>query len=398
MPWQEVATVTLREQFIAAALTGDQPMSVVCRQFQISRKTGYKWLARYRAEGVSGLQDRSRRPHQSPERTAATVEQQVLLVRDRHPAWGARKIAAVLARQGVDVPAVSTITAILDRHGRLDPQERAKHRAYQRFMAPHPNALWQLDFKGWRALSSGQGSCHPLSVLDDHSRWLVGLVACDNQQESTVRRALIRLFEETGMPERLLADNGPPWGTGHPNSLTELEVWLLRLGITVTHGRPRHPQTQGKVERLHRTLGLEVGDWWNTADLAGCQGRFDTWRTLYNQERPHEALGMAVPASRYVPSARPYPQRLPPIDYGPGTTVRTIQANGWLHFQGQRYRISRALRGQPVALRPTSTDGVLSVVYCQHQVAQLDLRADTPEVLIRVRKVEEGVTHVPEHL
>ena len=194
MPWQEVATVTLREQFVAAVRSGEVSMAAVCRQFQISRKTGYKWLARYHAEGTGGLQNRSRRPHRSPERTTAAVEQQVLRVRDRHPAWGARKIAAVLERQGLVVPAVSTITAILARHGRLDPQESYKHRAYQRFMAPHPNAMWQLDFKGWRALPAGQGSCHPLSVLDDHSRWLAGLVACGNQQETTVRTALITRF------------------------------------------------------------------------------------------------------------------------------------------------------------------------------------------------------------
>lgn len=388
MPWQEVATVTLREQFVEAALEEDVTMAALCRQFQISRKTGYKWLGRYQAVGASGLQDRSRRPHRSPQQTPAEVEQQVLLERDRHPAWGARKLATVLERRGMAIPALSTITAILERHGRLDPLEASKHRPYQRFEATRPNELWQLDFKGWRALPAGAGRCHPLSVLDDHSRWLVGLVACGNQQEVTVRSVLIRLFQETGMPERVLTDNGQPWGTGQPNSLTSLEVWLLRLGITVSHGRAWHPQTQGKVERLHRTLAAEVGDWWSEPDLACCQARFDAWRTVYNLQRPHDALGLAVPESRYAPSVRCYPERLPTIDYGPGATVRTVQANGWLHYQGQRSRLSRALRGQRVALRPTITDGVLAIVYCQHQVAQLDLRAGAPAVLIRIRKVE----------
>lgn len=388
MPWQEVETVTLRDAFVAAALEEDANVAALCRQYQISRKTGYKWINRVEAEGQAGLQDRSRRPHRSPGKTPAAVEQQVLAIRDQHPKWGARKLAAVLTRGGGPVPAVSTITAILDRHGRLDPEASRKHRPYQRFEASQPNALWQVDFKGWRSLATEASRCHPLSVLDDHSRWLVGLVACGNQQEGTVRTALIRLFRETGMPERMLADNGQPWGNAQPNSLTSLEVWLLRLGITVTHGRPRHPQTQGKVERMHRSLGLEVGDWWTEPDLASCQVRFDSWRRLYNQERPHEALEMAVPASRYVPSPRLYPEQLPPIDYGPGATVRKVQAGGWMHYRGAGYRVSQALRGQPVALRPTEQDGVLSVVYGQYQVGLLNLDDPQPRVQIQIRKVE----------
>lgn len=236
-------------------------------------------------------------------------------------------------------------------------------------------------------MSTGSGDCHPLSVLDDHSRWLVGLVACGNQQTQTVQRALTRLFREVGLPARILTDNGPPWGSRHPNSLTRLEVWLLRLGITVGHGRPWHPQTQGKVERFHRTLRTELGSTWPAADLPTCQRCFDVWRSVYNHERPHEALGMAVPASRYVPSPRPYPEQLHPFEYGPAAVTRIVQANGWLHYLGGRYRISHALRGERVAVRESDTDGVLQIVFGSHQVAILDLRSGARDATIRIRKV-----------
>lgn len=388
MPWQEVQTMELREQFVRRASEEGVSMTAVCAEFQISRKTGYKWFGRYQAQGPAGLLDHSRRPQRTPTRTPAVVEQQVLLERDRHPAWGARKLAHVLARRGLaDVPSISTITAILTRHGRIDPVEAVKHRAYQRFEAVAPNALWQLDFKGYRPLSTGTGSCHPLSVLDDHSRWVVGLVACGNQQTATVQQALIGLFREVGLPQRILTDNGPPWGSRHPNSLTRLEVWLLRLGITIGHGRPWHPQTQGKVERFHRTLSTELGLTWPAADLVTCQARFDAWRSVYNHERPHEALGMAVPASRYRPSPRPYPEQLNAFEYGPGAITRIVQANGWLHYLGGQYRLSHALHGERVALRPSAADGVLQVLLGCHQVAILDLRHGAMDAIIRIRKV-----------
>src|SRR5690606_27815857 len=185
------------------------------------------------------------------------------------------------------------------------------------------------------------------------SRYLLGLVACCDQQHITVQTQLIRVFERFGLPRRILSDNGSPWGTTGNGGINTLEVWLLQLGVELSHGRAYHPQTQGKVERFHRTLKADVITGARYPDLLQCQHAFDRWRVLYNTERPHEALGLAVPSSRYQPSPRAYPARLPEIVYAPDEEVRIIQQDGRLAYRGKKYRVSRGLRGRRVALRPT---------------------------------------------
>jgi len=300
------------------------------------------------------------------------MEARVLAVRAEHPAWGGRKLRRRLHDLGEKgVPAASTCTAILRRHGCLDPAETPKHTAWQRFEHPAPNDLWQMDFKGEVALADGL--CHPLMILDDHSRFALGLVACPDEQASTVQAALTAIFRRYGLPWRLLSDNGPPWGTPL-GPLTILTVWLVRLGIAVSHGRVRHPQTQGKTERYGRTLGAEVLTRTDLRDLAQAQAAFDRWRDVYNLERPHEALELTTPASRYQVSPRPFPEVLPPLVYEPGDAVRLVQASGTVDFQGRTWFVSEALRGQPVAVRPTITDGVVEVYFGHQRVRLLDLR------------------------
>lgn len=378
MPWQEQSTMSLRYEFVRLAGREGANVQELCRRFGISRQTGYKWLRRYRQDGPAGLADRPRRPHRAPGQTAPAVEAQVVALRDRHPAWGGRKLRARLLAQGLaDAPSASTITVILRRHGRLDPAEAARHAAWQRFEHPAPNDLWQMDFKGHIPLAAGR--CHPLTVLDDHSRFALGVVACPDERDATVRAALTALFRRYGLPWRILTDNGPPWGTPHPaQALTALSVWLLRLGVAVSHGRPHHPQTQGKAERFHRTLAAELLHPYRYADLAACQRAFDAWRHVYNLERPHQALGLAVPASRYQPSPRPFPEVLPPVEYGPDDIVRIVHRSGQVLYRNRAHFVSQALRGQRVALRPTQVDGVLAVYFCQHRMGELDLRPATP--------------------
>lgn len=379
MPWQEQSIMSLKQEFVTLA---DQPavnMRTLCQRFGISRQTGYKWVRRYRQEGLAGLTERSRRPRTSPGQTSRDLEDAVLALRAAHPTWGGRKLRARLQALGHDpVPAASTITAILARHGWLDPAETPKHTAWQRFAHAAPNDLWQVDFKGHFPLADGR--CHPLSVLDDHARFLLGLTACADEQDATVRAQLTQVFRHYGLPWRILTDNGPPWGNPHPTQrLTALSIWLIRLGIAVSHGRPLHPQTQGKVERFHRTLTTEqLLRPYAYRDLAACQAAFDAWRDSYNLERPHEALALAPPASRYQPSPRPFPETLPPIAYGPDDVVRQVHGSGQLSYRGRWYFVSQALRGQPVALRPTVTDGVLAVYYCQHRLGDLNLRQAAP--------------------
>jgi transposase InsO family protein len=371
MPWREVSIMSARCEFIVLAQSEGANVRALCRRFGIAAKTGYKWLARYAGEGVAGLADRSRRPHHSPGRVTAEMEAAVLAIRDVHPAWGGRKIAARLTV--TPVPSASTITAILRRHGRIDPEESQKHRPTQRFEAPAPNVLWQMDFKGHFPLR--QGHCHPLTVLDDHSRFAIGLQACGNEQMGTVQSRLASIFGRYGLPERILTDNGPPWGGSGVSDYMPLGLWLMRLGIRLIHGRPRHPQTQGKDERFHRTLKAELLRGHQLHDLAHCQREFDRWRDVYNLERPHQALKMATPASRYQPSRRSLPSVLPPIEYRPEDVVRKVSSHGEISFQGRSFRISKAFRAQPLALRPTSQDGVLDVFFCHQHLGIISLRA-----------------------
>jgi transposase InsO family protein len=371
MPWSEVSRMGLREEFVTLASVEGANVAGLCRRFAISRKTAYKWLGR--AAAGEGFADRSRCPLESPSRTAASIEAAVLELRALHPTWGGRKIRKRLVDLGGRmVPAASTISGILRRHGLIDPDEAGKHTAFQRFEHARPNALWQMDFKGHFAC--GAGRCHPLTVLDDHSRFSICLAACDNERTETVRQQLTARFQCYGLPERINVDNGSPWGEGPGYHFTPLTVWLARLGIQVSHSRPYHPQTNGKDERFHRTLKADVIQGRLFNDLGQCQMAFDRWRTIYNTERPHEAIGMAVPASRYQISPHPFPATLPEPQYRPDDIVRKAQQGGDTHFKGRVVKLPSAFAGQRIAFRPTQTDGLWDVVFAAHHVTQVDLR------------------------
>lgn len=373
MPWKEFTTMSLRFEFVKLAMSPNANISGLCRRFNISRKTGYKWIKRFSKEGFVGLADRSRKPRNSPNATCAALQEAILRLRKRHPAWGGRKIRKRLERIGWQaIPAASTITDILKRNGYLNSTESHKHKAWTRFEAPAPNVLWQMDFKGHFA--ADQGRCHPLTVLDDHSRFALGLQACGNEKARTVQQRLAHIFRRYGLPDQMLMDNGSPWGSDAQHNFTQLTVWLIRQGIRVIHSRPYHPQTLGKDERFHRTFKAEIGQYCIGLNLAQCQRRFDGWRHIYNLQRPHESLQMAVPADRYQPSKRQYKEPLPPIVYGPDDKVRKVQQEGWISFQGKEYHVPKAFYRERVALRPTNTDGLYDVYYCNQKIAQLDVK------------------------
>jgi transposase InsO family protein len=375
MPWLEVNTMTLRREFVMLAQQEDPNISGLCKFFGISRKTGYKWLNRFDEYGDAGLNNRSRRPLSSPFKSPESIEDVIVALRGLHPAWGGRKIKSRLEELGhPDVPAASTITGILRRRGLINPEESAKHTAFISFEHPYPNALWQMDFKGHFAMR--QGRCHPLTVLDDHSRFNVTLKACADERTGTVQAALVSTFRRYGLPDRMTMDNGSPWGSDQFHELTPLTAWLIRLGIGVSHSRPYHPQTQGKDERFHRTLNVEAIIGRQFDDLAHCQRRFDEFRDCYNLERPHESLGMQTPVTRYQVSQRPYPEILPNIEYGPDDHVRKVQAQGEISFKGKEFRVSKALQGYPVALRPTNNDGKYSIFFCNQRLKEIDLADD----------------------
>lgn len=374
MPWKVDSPMSLRREFVQLASAEDANVSLLARRFKISRKTAYKWLRRADADEGEPLAERSRRPHHSPGRTSETMEQLVIALRQKHPAWGARKLKRRLEDlDHQDVPARSTVNDILHRHGMIDPAESLKHAPLRRFERQSPNELWQMDFKG--AVTTPAGAFHPLTVLDDFSRYNILLKVCENQQNLAVREALTGAMRLYGMPSCVLADNGPPWGSyGAEEYWTSFGAWLIRRGVSLIHGRPLHPQTQGKEERFHLTLEVEVLRTMPMRDGDHCQQQFDKFRAVYNHERPHEALALNVPASRYSPSKRSFPENLPPIEYGPDDQVRRVCESGRISLNGKPYKVGTAFVGEPVAVRPTAVDGKMEVFYCHQRVAEINLR------------------------
>ncbi|BEU22757.1 IS481 family transposase [Paraburkholderia sp. 22B1P] len=379
MPWDVKDTMNRREDFVCEAATQAVPFSELCRKFKITRQTGYKWLARHKSEGSKGLADRSRRPLHSPTRSPEHIEALVLDLRREH-GWGGRKIARRLRDLGqMEVPAPATITEILRRHGLIDEQASRQRQHWQRFEHEHPNSLWQMDFKGdFPTLESGR--CAPLTVIDDHSRYNIVLSACARTTTGIVQAELERAFRCYGLPSRINTDNGAPWGSpSAPGQLTELAVWLIRLGIQVSYSRPYHPQTNGKDERFHRSLKAEVLERHTFTTHAHVQQVLDRWRQVYNTERPHEALGMAVPVTRYACSLRRMPERLPEPEYGCGDEVLQVNASGVVRVRGEKVKLSIALKGLQVAARPSEEDdGVIEIWFAHQRVAKLDLKTVKP--------------------
>lgn len=371
MPFLERSLMSHREEFCRLAAS-DVGMAALCGRFGISRTAGYKWLGRFRAEGAGGLSDRSRRPRTSPSRTDAETEARILAVRRAHPAWGGRKIRRILEMDGAPVvPSASTVTEVLRRHGLLDGPRAGEPRAWLRFEQAAPNDLWQMDFKGHVAMA--QGRLHPLTVLDDHSRYALVLAACADERTGTVQAQLTTAFRRYGLPWRMLADNGGPWGSGGGEP-TRLAVWLMDLDVRLVHGRPHHPQTQGKEERFHRTLKAELLGNRCFRDIAEAERVLRDWREVYNVRRPHEAIGLATPASRYRPSLRAMPETIAPPDYEPQAQVRTVGRSNEISFQGRRLRCPQAFVGRRLALRATETDGVFDLCYRHQVLSQVDLR------------------------
>jgi transposase InsO family protein len=375
MGWSEVSIMSGRREFVSLAKQEGANVRELCRRYGISPTTAYKWIERA-ADPEETYEDRSRRPQVSPNETRTTMVAEILAVRDEHPVWNARKIRRVLQRrQEKGVPAASTIGAILKRNGRITEAASEAAQKWHRFERDRPNELSQIDFKGF--FETGQGRCYPLTMLDDHSRFMQILQACRNEQTETVRTHLIDSFRRFGLPDQINGDNGNPWGNASGDRHTTLTVWLMRMGIRVTHSRPRHPQTNGKDERFHRTLKAEVlgSRWFATAEV---QRELDRWREIYNNERPHEALGLEVPASRYQVSKRPYPAALPPIVYDSGDVVRKVMSRGGIRFHGHEYYVGKAFIGAPVALRPTDEDGLWNVFFCHQPITTVDRRKLAP--------------------
>ena len=374
MSWKVSGVMDERKEFVILANQDGANRRELCRRFGISAPVGYKWLDRYGGNDAD-LMDLSRRPHHSPLRTKQDMERAVLAVRDVHPAWGARKIHRCLERDGLSPPALSTIHTILQRHGRITKPGRGPQE-YIRFEHPHPNAVWQMDFKGHFPMTGG-GSCHPLTVVDDHSRYAVCLKACANERAVTVKDCLRETFGRYGLPDAMLVDNGSPWGGGPGYRWTRLGVWLLKLGVDVIHSKPYHPQTRGKNERFHRTLKAEVLTTRRFADLESLQQAFDAWRMLYNLERPHQGIDMQVPADRYQPSPRSMPTKLPEVEYDENEETRRVgTTKSYISFKGKLWKVPKAFMGQRVAIRPQNDQVAHGIYFGARKIATINLNED----------------------
>jgi transposase InsO family protein len=372
MPWKTVTAMSLRQELVVLAQTNEISFSHLCDRYGISRKTGYKWLSRYQQEGLTGLANRSRRPHHIARHIEPEMEEAIVALRRHHPTWGSRKIRRkLLDAQAHSIPSCSTITAVLHRNNLINPETPAGRRDWRCFEHTFPNALWQMDFKA--PVKAIEGIWHPLTVLDDYSRFSLCLNALHNQHSTSVYSSLSSVFCRYGLPDSLLVDNGSPWGSDATHPWTPLTVWMTHLGIKVIHSRPYHPQTLGKEERFHRTLKrdlLSSCQWQNKEHL---QKALDAWRHEYNFERPHDSLGLEVPASRYKPSLRPFPKELPSIEYPQYAHVRKVQQGGEFSFKGREFRVSKAFVGNPIGIIPTSTDGVFKVLFSQQHIANINL-------------------------
>lgn len=374
MPWKETHVDDQRVLFIAEWLREEWSMSALCREFGISRVTGYLWVDRYKSEGSPGLQDRNRAPHTHPNQVPEAMEQRLLRLRQEHPTWGGAKLKAWLElNEPLDDsqrwPAVSTIGALLERHGLISRRrKRCKTPAYTQPLAhcTESNSVWSVDFKGWFRTGDGL-SCHPLTISDNHTRYLLRAQALRQTDYRAVKPLMAAAFREFGLPEAIRSDNGPPFASTGLCGLSALSIWWLKLGISPERITPGKPQQNGRHERMHRTLKAEAT---NPAacDIRNQQRRLDSFRREYNEVRPHQALGQVTPASLYQASPRRYPLRPPEPEYGSHMQTRRVRSNGEIRWQGGLHYISQALIGECVALEE-SGDGEWTLWFCSMPLA-----------------------------
>jgi transposase InsO family protein len=384
MPWRESSVMEERLRFVARLLDGEG-MSDVCRQFGISRKTGYKIFNRYRQEGLEALCDRSRRPVRYANQLPKQIERLIVETKRDKPHWGARKIRELLVRKlagDVRIPAKSTVHAVLDRHG-LVSQARKRRRANKAegtvlSQAMAPNDLWCADFKG--EFKTGDGRyCYPLTVTDQTSRMILACEALESTREQPVIEAFVRLFKDRGQPSAIRSDNGLPFAS--PNglyNLSKLSVFWLRLGIAIERIKPGHPQQNGRHERMHRTLKQE------TARPPGMnalqqQGRFDDFVSEFNEERPHEALGMRVPAELYAPSSRAY-AGLPDVEYPFHDKDILVTACGRICMARKKVNVSTVLAGHRLGIKEVD-DGIWLVSFMHYDLGYIDLEQRTLQTI-----------------
>jgi transposase InsO family protein len=365
MPWEHRTVKEQRKEFGEAA-QGCNNFSALCREFGISRATGYKWLSRF--EAGEPLEDRSRRPRNSPCRISPQTEAQILELRQENPGWGARRIHCVMERRGCeDLPCVKTVNNVLQRHGCISAEESLKRKPYTRFEKDACNDMWQADFKGEFRTEDGR-YCYPLDILDDHSRFAIRIAASDSTA-NVVIPCFQAAFREYGLPKAILSDNGAQFA-GFRNGYTQFEKWLMCLDVVPIHGRIKHPQTQGKIERFHRSMKNEFLKHHSFADVLDANRGLQQWRNKYNFERPHEALGMKTPGSVYVPSDRPFPDKICPWEYSGIHHVIKVNSWGYVRFDKFQVYLSETMIDEHVEFRPSPDGDSFWVCFRNFKIAE----------------------------
>lgn len=371
MPWKEIRVARMREEFVKQVLSGVKTKAALCREFGISRPTGDKWISRYLAG--EALDDRRRCPKTIPSKTPEEIEQRIVEYRTDHKALGAVKIHRILENEGVvGLPCTKTINNILKRNGLISGEASAAATPNVRFEKSAPNEMWQADYKGHFAMKDGN-RCHPLNIIDDCSRFNVCSKAMATETFEEIQPVMIDLFREFGMPFSLLCDNGNPWGTAQSTGFTQFEVWLMELGILTLHGRPLHPQTQGKEERFNGTMTRELLKYTEFENLADADRKFREYRDFYNNVRPHHALKLDTPAKHYAKSGREYPSEIMPWEYPEGCRIHKVKSSGYITVNGQGYYLSEAFGGKEIAVRKSHKDGCVNLYFRQFIIGQIDV-------------------------
>jgi len=374
MPWKEVTAVNERMEFVVRLKSGER-MSDLCREYGISRKTGYKFEQRYEEQGPRGLYDVSRRPRRLARQISGGIQTAILELKREKPTWGVAKIQELLGRKhpGMELPVRSTIHDLLDRNGLV--KKRSKRRRYHAYPTllendiKSPNQLWCADYKGQFRMANAK-YCYPLTVTDFHSRYLLGCEAMDGTQSASAQQSFEWIFREYGLPTRIRTDNGTPFSSRSVQGLSTLSVWWMRLGIQLERIEPGHPEQNGRHERMHRTLKEEVPPR-VCKNLLAQQEQLDRFREEFNERRPHEALKMKCPADFYKPSLKRFPETLPEPTYLHHDLVRPVSANGCVGFQGKTFYIGTALADQFIGLEEEQ-DGIWRINFMDLDLGFLD--------------------------
>lgn len=370
MSWKGRTVNQMRTEFVERVLAHEKSKAALCREYGITRRTGDKWIKRYLSD--ESMDDRNRAPKTNRNRVSREIEEKIISKRNEYPALGATKLHRILEDEGVtNLPCAKTFNNIFHRNGLITREASQAATAIQRFEKKNPNDMWQADFKGHFALGNKE-RCHPLNILDDCTRFNICCEAMRTETFGEIKPVMERLFQEFGMPTSFLCDNGNPWGTSQSTGFTKFEVWLMELGILTIHGRMLHPQTQGKDERFNRSFTRECLKLQSFYNMQEAQEGFSKYRNFYNQIRPHCALDMAVPASRYIPSKAKYPETIRAWDYGNEYRLYKVKDSGYFTYKNQGYFLSEAFGGKTIAIRESHLPGQLTIVFRQFRIGRID--------------------------